>query len=506
MNNPNDLIDPNLLDNFVENKSENKNYTISTSNESVNLKENSFQSRGDFYTDYDYEKKVKNFDSRKRNDYNTESDDSNRDKNMYFGDNYQYRRFNYHDSSDQFVHNNEYFYYKENSSNLSTDKNYCNYKENINSDKEYIYFDNSSNQNSENIYFNNYSNQKIEYSRKNYYKHDLKENFYSNSTTSKNNYNNVKNDVVEIPPLLKDMKIIRTIGAGTFGRVFLVKYHSKYYALKRINKSFLLKNHQLDHLYQEKKALSDLFFCKYFVRLITTFSSKSAYFFLMEYVPGGELFYWLRKYNKFILKDAKFFSAEIILALEYLFNKKLIYRDLKPENILLTADGHIKLIDLGFAKPNDNLTFTICGTPEYMAPEKLMGKGYNMASDIWTYGILLYEMLKGVTPFYNKKINNNSDFINIYDRIINDPVNYHNIDLIAKDLLEKLLEKDPQKRIIDPLLIKNHIFFDNIFDNLENIIPPIIPHLENEGDSKYFIKHEEIENEKGKRKPFYSFY
>lgn len=156
-------------------------------------------------------------------------------------------------------------------------------------------------------------------------------------------------------PILDDLVVIRTIGTGTFGRVFLVRYQNKHYALKRVLKRHLCRNKQLDNLYQEKKALTDLFFCKYFVKHIHCFKNDNAYFFLMEYIAGGELFFWLRKYGTFFLPAVRFYAAEIVLALEYLFNKGFVYRDLKPENILLTETGHIKLIDLGFAKQIKNI-------------------------------------------------------------------------------------------------------------------------------------------------------
>lgn len=300
--------------------------------------------------------------------------------------------------------------------------------------------------------------------------------------------------------LLEEMQIIRTIGAGTFGRVYLVKYNGRYYALKRVKKEFLVKFKQIDHLFQERKALSDLFFCKYFVKLIQTFQTDTTFFLLLEYIAGGELFYWLRKYNSFLLKDTRFYSAQIILALEYLFSKKLIYRDLKPENILLTANGHIKLIDLGFAKNIDTLTFTICGTPEYMAPEKLKGIGYDKASDIWTFGVLIYEMLSGKPPFIDESN------VKIYEKILNDDPSYHHMDLVAVDLVEQLLVKDPHYRLINTEKIKSHRFFANIFSHIDEIEPPIVPLLVGEGDSQYYVRYpEEQEHEEEEQNLYYSF-
>lgn len=300
---------------------------------------------------------------------------------------------------------------------------------------------------------------------------------------------------------LSKLKIIRTIGVGTFGRVYLTQYNSKFYALKRVNNSLLLKLRQLDHLSEERKTLSEVFFCKYFVKLIFTFKTPITYFMVLEYVAGGELFYWLRMQGPFKLKIARFYAAEIALALEYLFKKKLIYRDLKPENILLTEKGHIKLVDLGFAKELNTLTFTLCGTPEYMAPEKLKSIGYDYASDIWSLGILVFEMLKGMPPFYDQAPQL------IYQKILTEKPEYGNMDLIAVDFIDQLLEKDPKQRLSDMEAIKEHPFFDKIFDQIDDIVPPIIPKLDFEGDSRYFIKYNENEpkDEKTKVKMYYSF-
>ncbi|ELA46262.1 AGC/PKA protein kinase [Vavraia culicis subsp. floridensis] len=303
---------------------------------------------------------------------------------------------------------------------------------------------------------------------------------------------------------LSKLKIIRTIGVGTFGRVYLTEYNSKYYALKAVSTSTLLKLKQKDHLNEERKTLYELFFCKYFVKLIFSFKTSRSYFLVLEYVGGGELFYWLRKRGPFKLKDARFYAAEITLALEYLFSKNLLYRDLKPENILLTEKGHIKLVDLGFAKKLNTLTFTLCGTPEYMAPEKLKSEGYGQSSDLWSLGILIYEMLKGMPPFYSK-----TPYL-IYQKILTETPNYSDMDLIAVDLTEQLLEKDPKKRLSDIDKIKKHPFFGKIFDVIDTIEPPIIPKLSCAGDSQYFIEYSEEKGddtieEKNRVKLYYSF-
>jgi serine/threonine protein kinase len=132
---------------------------------------------------------------------------------------------------------------------------------------------------------------------------------------------------------------------------------------------------------------------------------------LLDYVPGGELFTYLRKLRRFEEPVARFYAAEIVLVLEYLHEQQggIAYRDLKPENLLLDQDGHIKLVDFGFAKRlgyrEDNRpveTYTLCGTPEYLAPEVIQNKGHTGAVDWWALGILIYEFLTGYPPFWHQ--------------------------------------------------------------------------------------------------------
>lgn len=131
---------------------------------------------------------------------------------------------------------------------------------------------------------------------------------------------------------------------------------------------------------------------------------------LLDYVPGGELFSYLRKFRRFDEATAKFYAAEIVLVLEYLHEQQggVAYRDLKPENLLIDGDGHIKLVDFGFAKRLGNQegrpveTYTLCGTPEYLAPEVIHNKGHTASVDWWALGILLYEFLTGYPPFWHQ--------------------------------------------------------------------------------------------------------
>lgn len=144
---------------------------------------------------------------------------------------------------------------------------------------------------------------------------------------------------------------------------------------------------------------------------VASFSDHEFLYLLLDYIPGGELFTYLRKHRRFDEEMARFYAAEIVLVLEYLHEHQggIAYRDMKPENLLLDAQGHIKLVDFGFAKRlgnNNNEhaveTYTLCGTPEYLAPEVIHNKGHTTAVDWWALGILIYEFLTGYPPFWHQ--------------------------------------------------------------------------------------------------------
>lgn len=120
---------------------------------------------------------------------------------------------------------------------------------------------------------------------------------------------------------------------------------------------------------------------------------------VLEYVSGGELFTYLRSVGRLESPHASFYSACVASIFEYLHSKNIIYRDLKPENLLIAEDGYLKLTDFGFAKVVEQRTYTLCGTPEYLAPEILLNKGHGKPVDWWTLGILTYEMIAGIDPF-----------------------------------------------------------------------------------------------------------
>ncbi|KAI5170316.1 hypothetical protein PAEPH01_1331 [Pancytospora epiphaga] len=242
----------------------------------------------------------------------------------------------------------------------------------------------------------------------------------------------------------RDFEFLSIIGTGAFGKVFLARYlnNNKFYAIKRMNKQLLKTHRQLDNIYNESQILQEVCFCPFIVKFLHTIETDVHIFIVMEYVMGGELFYYIKKYQRFSEYAARFFAAEIIIALKYLHDKDILYRDLKPENILIGADGHVKLADFGFATRINENVYTICGTPEYMAPEKLLGSGDAKVTDYWSLGCLIFEMLFGQPPFYDVDTNTT------YNRIVGEQLSIPSgISAQAKDLIERLLMKEGEYRL-----------------------------------------------------------
>ncbi|KAA8633234.1 hypothetical protein SMACR_01361 [Sordaria macrospora] len=237
------------------------------------------------------------------------------------------------------------------------------------------------------------------------------------SQTQQNNNTGGGFEMATRKPQLSDFHRIRTLGTGTFARVVLVRPangteidRQKVYALKILRKTEVIRLKQIDHVRHERQILKDVTGHPFITSLQASFADRDFLYLLLDYIPGGELFTYLRKYRRFDEEMARFYAAEIVLVLEYLHEKQggIAYRDMKPENLLLDADGHIKLVDFGFAKrlgykddEHPVETYTLCGTPEYLAPEVIQNKGHTTAVDWWALGILIYEFLTGYPPFYH---------------------------------------------------------------------------------------------------------
>jgi protein kinase A len=181
---------------------------------------------------------------------------------------------------------------------------------------------------------------------------------------------------------LTDFTIQRTLGTGSFGRVHLVqsKHNSRFYAVKVLKKAQVVKMKQVEHTNDERRMLQQVKH-PFLITLWGTFQDSKNLYMVMDFVEGGELFSLLRKSQRFPNPVAKFYAAEVTLALDYLHSHNIIYRDLKPENLLLDRHGHLKITDFGFAKEVPDITWTLCGTPDYLAPEVVASKGYNKSVD-----------------------------------------------------------------------------------------------------------------------------
>ena len=172
---------------------------------------------------------------------------------------------------------------------------------------------------------------------------------------------------------LADFELDRTIGTGSFGRVVIAYVRSdrtQRYALKMLKKENIVKMKQVEHTLNEKKILTAIDF-PFIVRLLWSFKDNSNLYMVLEYVSGGEMFTHLRRTGRYSEETTCFYASQIVLAFEYLHHLNIVYRDLKPENVLYDSNGYMKITDFGFAKIIKDRTWTLCGTPEYLAPESM---------------------------------------------------------------------------------------------------------------------------------------
>jgi protein kinase A len=295
---------------------------------------------------------------------------------------------------------------------------------------------------------------------------------------------------------LTDFTIQRTLGTGSFGRVHLVqsKHNQRFYAIKVLKKAQVVKMKQVEHTNDERRMLQQVKH-PFLITLWGTFQDSKNLYMVMDFVEGGELFSLLRKSQRFPNPVAKFYAAEVTLALDYLHSHNIIYRDLKPENLLLDRHGHLKITDFGFAKEVPDITWTLCGTPDYLAPEVVASKGYNKSVDWWSLGILIFEMLCGFTPFWD-----GGSPMKIYENILKSRVKYPPyIHPDAHDLLQKLITPDLTKRLGNlhggSKDVMNHPWFAEVtWDRLQkkDIDAPYVPPVRaGVGDASQFDKYPE---------------
>uniref|UniRef100_A0A673AZE9 Protein kinase C n=1 Tax=Sphaeramia orbicularis TaxID=375764 RepID=A0A673AZE9_9TELE len=294
-----------------------------------------------------------------------------------------------------------------------------------------------------------------------------------------------------------DFVLHKMLGKGSFGKVFLaeLKKSGQFFAVKALKKDVVLMDDDVECTMVERRVLSLAWENPFLTHLYCTFQTKENLFFVMEYLNGGDLMFHIQSCHKFDLHRSIFYAAEIICGLQFLHSKGIIYRDLKLDNVLLDSEGHIKIADFGMCKENmqeDSRTSTFCGTPDYIAPEILLGQKYSTSVDWWSFGVLLYEMLIGQSPFHGR------DEEELFQSIrTDDPVYPRWLTRDAKDILIKLFVREPEERLGVKGNIRQHSFFSSTdWKALEQrqVAPPFKPTLTSPSDCSNFDK--EFINEK----------
>lgn len=248
---------------------------------------------------------------------------------------------------------------------------------------------------------------------------------------------------------LNDFKIIKIIGKGSTSKVYLAEYKKNegdLYAIKSIRKDQILSQHLIDCIIQERRILMQDS-CPFLIFLSNFFTTEQRIYFVMPFIPGGDLYHYLQQQPGHRLDEtsARFYLAQVAIALQHFHDYNTIYRDLKPENILIDEDGYIKLCDFGSSlhlKDKGDCQFT--GTPEYMSPEMIEGNEHGTCTDWWSFGVLMYELLFGYPPFYDKDQDKMFNLIQLGELKFPSDIK---VSSHAIDLMKKLLERNPNKRI-----------------------------------------------------------
>ena len=311
---------------------------------------------------------------------------------------------------------------------------------------------------------------------------------------------------------IREYESLKIIGRGAFGEVHVCREikTGKIYAVKKIKKDILLQKNQIIHIRSEQKFMSKVK-SPWIVDLKASFQEDDYLYLVMEFCQGGDFMNLLIKKDILSEDEARFYTAELILAVESIHKLDCIHRDIKPDNILIDKNGHIKLSDFGLAKISENLgqspilynkknkknrpthqkNFSCVGTAYYVAPEVLKKTGYSEDIDWWSVGVIFFEMLVGYAPFCSEetkdvcyKVINWKKFLKIPDDIV--------LSREAEDLIAKMINNSNErlgKNGVEE--IKAHPFFKNVnWNNIRNTKAPFIPELKNDYDTKYFESFE----------------
>ncbi|XP_010173627.2 serine/threonine-protein kinase N2 isoform X3 [Antrostomus carolinensis] len=293
---------------------------------------------------------------------------------------------------------------------------------------------------------------------------------------------------------LEDFHCIAMLGRGHFGKVLLARYKAtgKLYAIKALKKKDIIRRDEIDSLNCEKRVFEVVNSSDhpFLVNMFACFQTPHHACFVMEYTPGGDLMMRIHE-DVFPEHVARFYTACVVLGLQFLHEKKIVYRDLKLDNLLLDAEGFVKIADFGLCKEGigfGDRTNTFCGTPEFLAPEVLTDISYTRAVDWWGLGVLIYEMLVGESPFPG------DDEEEVFDSIVNDEVRYPRfLSSEALSIIRKLLRKCPERRLgageKDAEEIKIQAFFKEIDWGAlfaRTLKPPFVPTLRDPTDISNF--------------------
>jgi len=309
---------------------------------------------------------------------------------------------------------------------------------------------------------------------------------------------------------LKDLIKFRILGVGTFGKVWLVshKKSGKAYALKILSKREIIGHHQVEGVIREKNIMASIDH-PFVVNLVCTFQDERNLYMILDLVQGGELFSVIHTETRDGIPNshARFYAACILEALSHLHHRHISYRDLKPENVLVDAKGYCLLIDLGFAKIVMDKTYTLCGTPEYLAPEIILSKGHDKGVDYWAYGVLIYEMLVGRSPFYA----HGTDQVSLFKRIVQVKYSFPPGGLVnetAQDLIQRLIVRRQANRFgclaRGDMDIRDHPWIGVIETEkllLKKIVAPWVPNIKDPLDASHFDSYRHVENEPPSNKP-----
>ncbi|KAF9427051.1 Serine/threonine kinase [Podila epigama] len=295
---------------------------------------------------------------------------------------------------------------------------------------------------------------------------------------------------------MNDFHFLAVLGKGNFGKVMLAedKKGGELFAIKALKKESIVKHDEVESARSEKRIFQVANKARhpFLITLHSCFQTDSRLYFVMEYVRGGDLMMHIQNDRRFGERRAKFYGCEVLLALQYFHENDIVYRDLKLDNIMLSLDGHIKIGDYGLCKENMAFgvtTRTICGTPEFMAPEIIEELPYDRSIDWWTFGVLMYEMLLGRAPFSGEEEDD------IYDSIMDDEPDYRGLGRHEQALVQSLLVKVPALRLgagpTDAEEIKAHAYFRDVnFDDVyhKRIPPPFLPKVSSATDVSNFDK------------------